>query len=403
MKPPAPDGWHTALAHLVRGGHLVGASDIARLVREAVAPLGLEVAVHLVDHEQRALRTLTDGDRSTPLAIDGTVAGRAFALVRPLADGMTPPGLWMPIVDGAERLGVLHLRPADPAPAAMTDAPFLEGARLLAGQVGHLVVSKSPYGDAVARTRRSRRMTPAAELLWQLLPPLTFATDQIVISAVLEPCYDVGGDAFDYAVDGAVARVAVFDAVGRGMPAALTVAVTLAAIRAERRAGGDLRAMVEAADTALRAQFTDARFATAVLAELDLRTGTLAYVNAGHPGPLLLRGGRTVRALDGGRRPPLGVRDARTTLTVERFEPGDRLLFYSDGVTEARDARGRMFGVERLVDAAERHAADGLPPAETARRLAHSAISHAGEIGPRDDATLAIVEWSPAAARGSSP
>jgi serine phosphatase RsbU (regulator of sigma subunit) len=246
-------------------------------------------------------------------------------------------------------------------------------------------------------------MTPAAELLWQLLPPLTFATDQIVISAVLEPCYDVGGDAFDYSVDGAVARVAVFDAVGRGMPAALTVAVTLAATRAERRGGGDLRAMAEAADTALRAQFTDARFATAVLAELDLRTGTLAYVNAGHPAPLLLRGGRTVRALDGGRRPPLGVRDARTTVTVERFEPGDRLLFYSDGVTEARDAQGRMFGVERLVDAAERHAADGLPPAETTRRLAHSVISHAGETGPRDDATLAIVEWSSAAARDSLP
>jgi phosphoserine phosphatase RsbU/P len=402
MNPPAPDGWQAALAHLVRGEHLVGATDIPRLAREAVAPLGLDAIVYLVDREQRALRALlVDADRPAPVAIDGTLAGRAFALVQPFADGMEPPGLWMPIVDGTERLGVLHLRPT--GAADVTAAPSVEGARFVAGQIGHLIVSKSFYGDTIARTRRSRPMTPAAELLWKLLPPLTFATDQIVVTAVLEPCYDVGGDAFDYAVDGAVARVAVFDAVGRGLSAALTVAVTLAAIRAERRAGGDLRAMAEAADTALRAQFTDARFATAVLAELDLRTGTLAYVNAGHPAPLLLRRGRTVRALDGSRRPPLGVRDAGTTVAVERFEPGDRLLFYSDGVTEARDARGRMFGVERLVDAAERYAADGLPPAETARRLAHSVISYAGETGPQDDATLAIVEWSAAAAHASLP
>jgi serine phosphatase RsbU (regulator of sigma subunit) len=86
-------------------------------------------------------------------------------------------------------------------------------------------------------------------------------------------------------------------------------------------------------------------------------------------------------------------------VAVERFEPDDRLLFYTDGVTEARDGEGRMFGVERLVDAAERHAAAGLPPAETARRLAHAVIRH----GVTDDATLALLEWSPAAARGSIP
>ena len=86
---------------------------------------------------------------------------------------------------------------------------------MVAGLVGHLVSAKSVYGDSLAQARRSRPMTPAAELIWQMLPPLTFATEQIVLAAVLEPCYEVGGDAFDYAVDGPLARFGVFDAVGR--------------------------------------------------------------------------------------------------------------------------------------------------------------------------------------------
>jgi hypothetical protein len=62
------------------------------------------------------------------------------------------------------------------------------------------VVTKAVYGDDLAQVRRTERMSVAAELLWQLLPPLTYACRRFVISAVLEPCYQVGGDGFDYAV-----------------------------------------------------------------------------------------------------------------------------------------------------------------------------------------------------------
>lgn len=306
----------------------------------------------------------------------------------------------MPIVDGTERIGVLHARL--PTGTDPTRADVIAGCRLLAGIVGHLITGKSAFGDSLVQARRSRPMTPAAELLWQLLPPLTFATEQIVFSAVLEPCYDVGGDAFDYAVDGQLARFGIFDAVGKGMPAAIAAAVALGASRASRRAGGDLAAVAEAADRAIAEQFPDVRFVTAVLAELDLAAGRLRYVSAGHPPPALLRRGKAVRTLEGGRRTPLGVPPSRTAVAQESFEPGDRLLLYTDGITEARDENGVMFGPDQLVGLVERSAADELPVAETVRRLSHAVLDHQGGP-PRDDATLMLLEWSPQAARRSTP
>jgi serine phosphatase RsbU (regulator of sigma subunit) len=307
---------------------------------------------------------------------------------------------WTPIVDGTDRVGVLEFAAAD---SVDTSGPaFLQRCELLAGLVGHLIATTAERGDALDRARRSRPMSTASELLWRLLPPLTSSSDTAVVTAVLEPCYEVGGDGFDYALDDRVAHLVILDAVGRGLRAGLACAVTLAAVRATRNAGGGLYDQARAADAALLEQFDDSRFATAVLAELDFGTGRLRYLNAGHPAPLLLRNGRMVRELPGGRRMPLGVDDPLVEVAEEMLEPGDRLLLYSDGVTEAPTAGGERFGLPRLVDLVEQHAAAGLPAPETLRRLAHAVIGHQGGP-PADDATLLLVEWSPAAALNTVP
>jgi hypothetical protein len=404
--PPPVVVWHSLLAELIDVAHFVGPSGLAAIVQDSAARAGMGVTIHLVDHEQERLRALTrdiavdpDAPLPEPLPVGGSIAGRAFMTLTPLIRHGAEPGVWMPIVNGTERIGVLEVRV--PAGTDPTAPETVAGARLLAGLIGHMITSKTSYGDAIAKARRSRPMAPAAELLWQLLPPLTFATDHFVLAAVLEPCYEVGGDAFDYTVDDGLARFAVYDGVGKGMPAALTTAVALGASRASRRAGADLAGVAEAVDTALKSQFTDSRFVTAVLGEFDLKAGRLRYVGAGHPPPVLLRRGKAVRALAGGRRTPLGV-PAPTPVAQERLEPGDRILFYSDGVTEARDEHGALFGLERLVDLVERHAQDGLPIAETARRISHAVRDHQGGP-PSDDATLLLLEWSQAAARRSVP
>ncbi|HKH56887.1 MAG TPA: PP2C family protein-serine/threonine phosphatase, partial [Propionibacteriaceae bacterium] len=136
---------------------------------------------------------------------------------------------------------------------------------------------------------------------------------------------------------------------GHGLDAGLLATVAIAAYRNSRRDDLDLPATLVAIHTALNAQFNGERFATAVLAELDLASGLLAWHCAGHPAPLLLRNGRAVKTLEGGRGLPLGV-GVTPEIAEERLEPGDRILLFTDGVTDARSSDGEFFGLHRLTD-----------------------------------------------------
>ncbi|MEH1102651.1 PP2C family protein-serine/threonine phosphatase [Micromonospora sp. CPCC 205561] len=398
----ATDPWHRALADILSRSHRLPPDELPAAVDAALRPLGVTATIYLVDAEQRDLRPLPGSGRLAAelLSIDTSLAGRAFTNVEVHAGQGPPPRLWVPIVNGTHRLGLLEVFP--PADADLADRALRDGSRLISGIIGHLVSSKSDYGDVLHRTRRSRPMGVSAELLWQLLPPLTFATPEAAVSALLEPCYEVGGDAFDYAVHGGTLALAILDGVGHGLPAVLTTSVALAALRAARRAGSDLPGLVRAVDATIAAQWQDARFVTGILAEFDTGTGLLRYVNAGHPPPVLLRRGRAVRTLEGGRRPPLGLPHGGFEIAQLRLEPGDRLLLHTDGVTEARNAAGEMFGLPRLADLAERHIGSGLPAAETLRRLSHAVTQHEGGLH-EDDATLMLVEWSADASANSEP
>ncbi|GAA4958874.1 PP2C family protein-serine/threonine phosphatase [Actinoplanes utahensis] len=376
--------WFDALRGILDRSHLWTPDDITPTVNAALAGLGIQVRIWLIDHEQVALRTLPDTGRILP--VDSCPA---FTLVSSRPEG---DRLWVPMVDGTDRLGVIEFLPAPPE---------VERCEMIAGLVGHLIGTIAERGDLIESTRRTRPMSPAAELLFRLLPPLTSSTDRLVTSAVLQPCYEVGGDGFDYAHDDTTAALLILDAVGHGLPAGLACAVALSAVRATRRAGGGLAEQARAADAALLEQFPDSRFVTAVLAEVDLAGGRLRYLNAGHPAPLLLRDGTMMRELTGGRRMPLGIEDD-TPIAEEALEPGDRLLFYTDGVTEARSADGDRFGLPRLVDLIEKHESAGLPTPETLRRLAHAVLEHQ-DGPPADDATLMLVQWSATAASNTVP
>ncbi|MEU4482317.1 PP2C family protein-serine/threonine phosphatase [Micromonospora sp. NPDC023966] len=396
----ATDPWHRALADLASRSHRVPPDALPAAVAAAVRDLGVAMTIYVVDVEQELLRPLPEPGRPLPepLPIDASLPGRAYTEVRVRAgqDGR----LWVPIVNGTDRLGMLEV--ALPAGADPDDPALRDGCRTIAGLVGHLLTSKTAYGDGLQRARRSEPMAVSAELLWQLLPPLTFAGDTVAVSAILEPSYEVGGDAFDYALDGDRLALAVLDGVGHGLPATLTTVVALAALRAARRTGGGLAEQVAAVEAALRSQWRDGRFVTAVLAEVEVDTGRVRYVNAGHPAPVLLRRGRAVRALTGGRRPPLGLDLPGAEPGEARLEPEDRLLLYTDGVTEARDAAGEMFGLPRLADLAERHIGSELPAAETLRRLSRAVATYRGTAS-RDDATMVLLEWSGAAAARTEP
>jgi len=150
--------------------------------------------------------------------------------------------------------------------------------------------------------------------------------------------------------------------------------------------------VVEAMDAAVAGQFTDDHFCTAQMATLDVVSGRLSWVNAGHPHPLLLRNGRVVRVLDSPTTLPIGFGGATPHVSEVTLEPGDRVLFFTDGIIEEHRAGGEQFGEPRLIREFERVEQDGGPVAHTVRRLSHALLRARGGQ-TTDDATLFLLEW----------
>ena len=130
-----------------------------------------------------------------------------------------------------------------------------------------------------------------------------------------------------------------------------------------------------------------------MLLRLDLDTGRVTWISAGHPPPLVIRQGRHGRTLDATPTTPLGVHlGGEPKVATASLQPGDLLLLYTDGLTEARGADGQMFELHGLTQFIVREASSGAPAPETLRRLRHAVVAAPG-TDLRDDATAILVEW----------
>jgi serine phosphatase RsbU (regulator of sigma subunit) len=216
-------------------------------------------------------------------------------------------------------------------------------------------------------------------------------TPDVDLSGILEPAYEVGGDSFDYALDEHVLHLGVFDAMGHGLEAATMATVVLAGYRHARRRDVALAELYAEMDAVVARSFPG-RFATGQLGRLDTETGRLSWVNAGHPPALQVRGGHVVGELTGAATRPIGFGGASPTVATVQLEPGDRLLFFTDGVVEERLEGGEQFGEARLRQLVEQTTAEGLSASETVRRLSH-ALMAARSGRTSDDASLLLVEW----------
>jgi serine/threonine protein phosphatase PrpC len=391
---------------LVHGAHVASPDELPGLVADAVAVFGgHDAVVYLADLQQRVLVPFLPADNHhhaefpQELGVTSTIAGRAFQQMQQLTQ--SAPGrnaedtrLWLPLLDGTERLGVLGVTVSA---GAIKDEEALRRLQRFASVIAELLITKSLYGDSIVRARRTSRMTLAAEIQWSLLPPLTFVNQSITVAGGLEPAYEVAGDSLDYAVDAGVARFAVFDGMGHGIVSAQLISLVVAAYRNARRAAQSLTDTAAHIESAVNDVFRVESFATGVLCELDTSTGQLTWISAGHHEPLLLRSGHLVRPLEVEPLLPLGLNQSLSealapTVGSEQLEPGDMLLLYTDGVVEARSPSGEFFGQERLVDLVTRNLAAGLPAPETMRRVTQALLEHqSGDLD--DDATLLLVAW----------
>jgi serine phosphatase RsbU (regulator of sigma subunit) len=383
-----------ALTGLLEASHRAPFEQLPRLLDEAAKAAGASGAqLFVADLQEEVLREVTGlglnaGEGGEEHRIEGTLPGRAYQvteIISPARGG----GFWVPVLDGAERLGVLHVTPGPDD----RDTPGGEELRALASMAGLLLVSKRANSDSHSRLTRTRPMGVPAELQWTMMPPRTFSDRRATVSAFMEPAYQVAGDAFEYALAADILHLAVFDAMGHDTSAGLTAALAMATCRSHRRAGATIPEASKAIEETLIEQFGHTRYATGILADLELDTGKFSWVNRGHVLPVLIRGGRWASTL---RCPPAGPMGSGFNLPVtqctEQLEPGDRLLLFTDGITEARDSDGKEFGVERFTDFIIRHHADNLPVDETLRRLMHAVMEY-HEERLEDDATVLFCEW----------
>src|SRR3546814_500561 len=269
--------------------------------------------------------------------IEGSGPGEAFRLERvveePLGGGRRR--LWIPAKDSADRIGVIGL--VDDGSIA------LDSWETVGSLTGELLVSKAQYGDHITLRKRNGPFSLAAEMRWALLPPLTFPAPEASIAGFLQPSHGIAGDAFDYAVTKRTAHLAIMDAMGHGLEASRMANVAVASYRSSRRASADPAGSLVAMDEVIRSEFGDSRFVTAQAATLDLDSGRMQIANAGHPQPLLLRRHAAPSRIPCPASRPAGL-EGPPSVTDVQLQPGETVLFITDGVTDARSPAGEQIG-----------------------------------------------------------
>lgn len=352
---------------------------------------GTDPVVYLVDFGQTILQPLPD--RSTHLevadaeVIPGSMAGRAFidqaVVTAERDDGVR---VWAPLLEGSDRTGVIALT-----------VPRAEDELLLACEqlgllAGYLIAAHARATDVFDLYRRRRALSLPASIQWDLLPPLVLKTPIVSAAGLIEPAYEVGGDCFDYAANGPVFETAIMDAMGHGLGSTQLSGLAVGAYRHGRREARSLVDIHGQISEAIAAQYGSKSFVTGVLMRLDTMNGGITWTNAGHPLPLLIRGGRLIDELSCKPTPPWGLAGAEPEVGTMDLEPGDSVLLYTDGVIEARTPEGELFGLERLTDLLQRSTSDLSSPEETLRHLLRSVLDHQ-QAGLADDATVVLVRW----------
>jgi sigma-B regulation protein RsbU (phosphoserine phosphatase) len=256
---------------------------------------------------------------------------------------------------------------------------------------------------AEARAREEQELRIAASIQQALLPPRSYEAASCSATGASIPCRTIGGDFFDYFElgDGCLA-FALGDVAGKGPPAAILAAMVQGIFASNVKPGMPPATTVDRVNRALLRRAIEARFATLFYGCLD-RAGKLISCNAGHnPGFLFRADGTMVRLEEGGLM--VGAFDFAFYAEEESvLAPGDTLVLYSDGVTDAEAPGGEQFGEERLLASLERTRTHS--PAAILEALLEDVRGFVGDHPPADDVTVLVVRYAdgtPSVSRATS-
>lgn len=344
--------------------------------------LAVEAKVGLPDDRLKELRLILDHrtveslNRGTMLRCED-LSGAAAAFAR-----RAEVTVLVPVKRQQRLLGAIGLG------AKLSDEAFEETDKQYLGAVAGQLASSLADLDA---TSRQREMDDAREIQAGLLPSSLPSLPGIRLAANWRPARMVAGDYYDLlALGDELAALCIADVSGKGMPAALLMSNLQATVRAFATADLPPRQLCERVNRVMSANIAPGRFITFFYGLLDAGKRTLTFTNAGHNPPILLHSDGTVCWLDAGGL-LLGVLpEATYEQATVKLQSGDRVLIYTDGVTEAGGAVGNMFGEDRLIEALRSTASD---PQDMQRAVLEAAAAFCGEEF-EDDATViaAVVE-----------
>ena len=345
---------------------------------------GVEVSTPIQRHERR-----TDEETATVLPFDGGPAEQAvrtqeLQVVGPGSGGSKTWLVLAPVTERGEVIGLLELAlPEQP------DAAAIREIARLAHVLSFVVIANRRHTDLYEWGQRTRPLSLSAEIQHRLLPgPQTCEAGSFTLAGWLEPAAGIAGDTFDFSLARDVLHLSLTDAMGHGVAAALAATLCVGSLRNARNAGASLLDQVALSNEALGDHAAASGledFVTGLIGRVDLSSGSMDLINAGHVAPYLARGARKPTLVDLPVDLPLGLfRDSSYRSSRLDLEPGDRILFLTDGMLE----RGAVW-----VDLADAIAETrSLHPREAVRALADRVLEATGHA-LKDDATVLCLDW----------
>jgi hypothetical protein len=355
------------------------ADGLVECLAEEMAKAYGVTAVELLQVDYRLAELIPLGG-GPPINTPGSPAWRCFDHQAEVVDDGT---CYVPVTVRGERAGVLRLGPV-PADSERR-AELQEAATLLA----HELAAVRPGTDRYAVAARTRRLTLAAEMQWELLPGRSRIRNAFSLAGQLEPAYGIRGDSFDWADDGDRLWLSVMNGMGEGVVASTLTCLATNALRNARRADLALADQATLADQAVYGHHRGSLHIAALLLVLDLASGELCAVDAGSPWLLLVRDGE-VSDLEPDDQFPLGMFED-TIYREQRFqlERNDRLLVVSDGVYDAASESGTYgeIGLRRTVRRTR-----SFEPLDAVRTILGELRAFAG-ADLIDDAVVVCLDW----------